>query len=87
MHSSIKSISLSGDQVIVTDELPGVYLQGVQYYDLKNILFIDYNGMVNLIDFLKSIIEQGAEVKFVNVNEQIKARIKSLGLEHILNCV
>ena len=85
--SSIKTINLSGDQVVITDELPGVYCQGVQYYDLKNIVFINYNGMSSLIGFLKSLLEKGIEVQFVNVNEKIKEKIKSIGLEHILNCV
>lgn len=87
IQSSIKAINFSGDEVVVTDEIPSVYCQGVQYYDLKNIGFINYNGMANLIDFLKSLLEKGIEVKFVNVNEQIKSKIKSIGLEHILNCV
>ena len=73
--------------MVITDELPGVYCQGVQYYDLKNIVFINYNGMSSLIGFLKSLLEKGIEVQFVNVNEKIKEKIKSIGLEHILNCV
>ena len=72
---------------MITDELAGVYCQGVQYYDLKDIGFINYNGMANLIDFLKSLLEKGIEVQFVNVNENIKSKIKSTGLEHILHCV
>jgi ABC-type transporter Mla MlaB component len=87
IHSRVKSINFSGDQIMITDELAGVYCQGVQYYDLKDIGFINYNGMANLIDFLKSLLEKGIEVQFVNVNENIKSKIKSTGLEHILNCV
>ncbi len=87
IQSRVKSISLSGDKVIITDQLPGVYCEGVQYYDLKNIGFINYSGMASLIDFIKSLLERGVEVKFVNVNEMIKNKIRSIGLEHILNCV
>lgn len=87
IRSNVKSINLSGDKVVLTDELPYVYVQGVQYYDLKNIGFINYNGMANLIDFIKSLLEKGIEVQFVNVNEKIKSKIKSIGLEHILNCI
>ena len=87
IQSSVKTINLSGDKILVTDELPSVYIQGIQYYDLKNIAFINYNGMANLIDFIKSLLEKDTEVKFVNVNEKIKSKIKSIGLEHILNCV
>ena len=83
----IKSINLSGDGLVIIEEIPGVLLKGVQYYDLKNITSINYNGMANLIDFLKSLLENGTEVRFVNVNEEIKNKIKSIGLEHILNCV
>src|SRR4051812_26466104 len=85
--SSVKTLNLSGDQIVIADEIPGVLIQGIQYYDLKNIDFINYNGMANLIDFIKSLLEKGVEVQFVNVNEKIKSKIKSIGLEHILNCV
>lgn len=84
---NIKSINLSGDEWIITDELPGVYCQGIQYYDLKNIQFINNTGMAKLIELLKSLLVKGVEVKFVNVNEKIKNKIKSLGLDPILNCV
>lgn len=87
LSSNVKSINLSGDRVVITDQLPGVYCQGIQYYDLKNIGFINYNGMANLIDFIKSLLEKDTEVQFVNVNEKIKSKIKAIGLEHILNCV
>ncbi len=87
IESSIKLLNLSGDEVMVTNEIPGVFIQGVQYYDLKNIGSINYTGMANLIDFLKSLLEQDIEVKFVNVNDKIKSKIKSIGLEHILHCV
>jgi ABC-type transporter Mla MlaB component len=87
VRNSVKTINLSGDQIVVTDELPGVYCKGVQYYDLKNIDFINYAGMASLIDFLKTLLEKGIDVKFVNVNEKIKNKIKSIGLDHILNCV
>lgn len=87
IRSNLKTISLTGDKVLVTDELPGVYCHGIQYYDLKNIGYVNYNGMANLIDFIRSQIEKGVEVQFVNVNDTIKSKIKSIGLEHILNCV
>jgi len=87
IQSRIKHINLSGDEIMVTDELAGIYFQGIQYYDLSNIGFINYNGMANLIDFTKSLLEKGVAVQYVNVNEKIKSKIKSIGLEHILNCV
>lgn len=82
----IKSINLSGDKLIITAELSGVFCQGIQYYDLKNILFINNTGMANLIDLLKSLLKQGVEVRFVNVCEKIKEKIKSMGLENVLHC-
>jgi anti-anti-sigma factor len=84
--SNVKFINLSGDKYIVTDELPGVFCEGVQYYDLKNVDFISNTGMANLVELLKSLLEKGVEVQFVNVNPEIRKKIKSLGLEHILNC-
>lgn len=85
-NKNIKTIYLSGDKFIVTNELPGVLWQGIQYYDFKNIHFINNTGMANLIELLKSLLLQGVEIRFVNVNESIRIKIKSLGLEHILNC-
>ncbi|MDQ3046936.1 MAG: STAS domain-containing protein [Bacteroidota bacterium] len=86
LNSNIKSISLSGDKWVISDELPGVYCDGIQYYDLKDITFLNNTGFANLIDLLKSLLGKGVEVQFVNVNERIKNKIKSLGLDHILNC-
>lgn len=69
-----------------TDRLPGVYCEGVQYFDLNGVKHINNSGMVTLIDILKSLLEMGVEVQFVNVDESIKARIKDMGLEKIINC-
>ena len=84
--SNVKTINLSGDQLVVTNELSGVYFGGVQYYDFMNIHYINNTGMANLIDFLKSLLEKAVEVQFMNVNDKIKNKIKSMGLEHILHC-
>lgn len=84
---SVKTINISEDQLIVTDETPGVFIQGVQYYDLKNIGYISYAGMANLVSFIKGTLEKGVEVRFVNVNDKVKAKIRAMGLEHILHCV
>lgn len=69
------------------NKLPGVYYKGIQYYDLKDVGYINNSGMINLIDLLKSLLKKGVETQFVNVNEKIKQKIKSLGLDHILNCM
>ena len=74
----------NGDNPI--DELSGVCIDGVHYYDFKNVQFINNTGMATLIDLLKCLLEQGTKVQFVNVNERIKIKIKSMGLEDILNC-
>jgi anti-anti-sigma factor len=70
----------------LSDVLPGVYCQGVQYYDLSNVHFINNTGMAILIDLLKSLLEMGIEVQFVNVDEKIKKKINEMGLDKILNC-
>jgi hypothetical protein len=67
-------------------ELPGVYFQGTQYYDLKNIYFINNTGMANLIELLGSLLEKDVDVQFVNVCDKIRNKIKSLGLDQILIC-
>lgn len=82
----IKSIQLSGEQLVITADLSGVFCQGVQYYDLRNILFINNAGMASLIDLLKSLLKKGVEVRFVNVNEKIRKKIRAMGLDQILRC-
>lgn len=67
-------------------ELPDSFCQQVRYYDLKNVDFVTNTDIANLIDHLKSLLEHGVEVQFVNASEKIKSKIKSLGLDHIINC-
>ncbi|MES2590694.1 MAG: STAS domain-containing protein [Bacteroidota bacterium] len=69
----------------VKNTLSGVYFQGVQYFDLKNVNFINNTGIANLIDLLKSLLEQGVVIKFVNVKDKIKTKFKSLGLDSIFH--
>ena len=78
------TLQLNGDYP--SEKLPGVYIKGVQYYDLKDVGFINNTGMIHLIDLLRSLLKKGVETQFVNVNENIKKKIKALGLDHILNC-
>lgn len=100
--SNLKSIHLAGERFIIKDEapmrsyetlkiidspeFPGVLFQGIQYYDLKNVFFINNTGMANLIDLLKSLLQKDVEVQFVNVCDKIKNKIKALGLDHIIIC-
>jgi hypothetical protein len=97
ISSNVMSICLTPDGVIIKDEdkhgddgetnrLSGVYCEGVQYYDLSGIKYINNTGMAILIDLLKSLLEMGVEVQFVNVHESIKKKIKEMGLDKIINC-
>jgi hypothetical protein len=79
---SYDSFKFSGSNT----QLPGVFFQGTQYYDLKNIYFINNTGMANLIDLLESLLEKDVDVQFVNVCDKIKNKIKALGLDQILIC-
>lgn len=69
-----------------SNELAGIYFQGTQYFDFKNVYFINNTGIANLIDLIKSLLRQGVVIKFVNVKEKIKDKFKSMGLEFIFNC-
>lgn len=69
-----------------TNALAGIYFQGVQYFDFKNVYFINNTGIANLIDLLKTLLKQGVVIKFVNVGEKIRDKFKSMGLEFIFNC-
>jgi ABC-type transporter Mla MlaB component len=98
ISSNVMSIRLTGDGIVIRDDpqtdttghseelgrLSGVYCQGVQYYDLKDVKYINNTGMAILIDLLKNLLEMGVEVQFVNVDEKIKSKIKALGLEKII---
>lgn len=97
IHANIMSIRLTTDGLSINESknegnddysnvLPGVYCQGVQYYDLSSVHYINNTGMAILIDLLKSLLEMGVEVQFVNVDERIKKKIKEMGLEKIINC-
>jgi anti-anti-sigma regulatory factor len=92
---NVKRIQQNGDILTIKNELmlktefnelAGVYFHGTQYYDLKNVRFINNTGIANLIDLLKTLLQQNVEVKFVNVCQPVKDKIKSMGLENILNC-
>lgn len=69
-----------------SNELAGIYFQGTQYFDFKNVYFINNTGVANLIDLIKNLLGQGVVIKFVNVREKIKDKFKSMGLEFIFNC-
>lgn len=68
------------------DGLAGAYIDGVHYYDFKNVHTINNVSLASLIDLLKCLLKSGKRVQFVNVNDRIKSKIKSLGLDGILNC-
>lgn len=74
------------DGIHPRNALAGVCIDGIHYYDFKNIQFISNTGMASLIDLLKCMLEKGERVLFVNVNEEIKGKIRSLGLDGILKC-
>jgi anti-anti-sigma factor len=96
ISSNVMSICLTSDGLVIRDEdktepeeiatkLSGVYCEGVQYYDLNGVQYINNTGMAILIDLLKALLEMGVEVQFVNVHDSIKKKIKAMGLEKIIN--
>lgn len=96
INTNVMSIRLSSDGLVINDnpssaeelsqKLSGVYCQGIQYYDLKGVNFINNTGMAILIDLLKNLLEMGVEVQFVNVDDKIKTKIREMGLDKIINC-
>lgn len=79
----IKKINLSGEEGILTAEIPGMYYQGIQYFDFKKITFINHNGIASLIKFIKYYLGKGIEVRILNLNEPIKNKITKMGLDKI----
>src|SRR6478609_2196060 len=72
INSNVMSIRLGTDGLVIKEEtkfneelepgmgmLSGVYCEGVQYYDLSGISYINNTGMAILIDLLKSLLEMG----------------------------
>jgi len=72
-NSNVKSIHFSDNQFIIKDEpqmaiksdelfptnkLSGAYLQGIQYYDLKIVRFINNPGMADLKNLLNSLLKK-----------------------------
>ncbi|MDF2448415.1 MAG: hypothetical protein K0R26_919 [Bacteroidota bacterium] len=66
--------------------LAGVLCQGVQYYDFKNVPYINNNGLASLIRILKASLKNGIKLRFVNVNKRIQMKIKTMGLDKFINC-
>jgi hypothetical protein len=83
IHSPEEIFQLRGHYE--TSSLSGVYFQGVQYFDFKNVNFINNTGVANLIDILKDLLKQGIDVKFVNVKENIKDKFRAIGLDSIFH--
>jgi hypothetical protein len=69
-----------------SEELSGVFYGGIQYFDFKNVHFISNTVMAKLIYVLKTLLKEGVEIKLVNVGENIKNKIKSLGLDQLFKC-
>jgi hypothetical protein len=81
-----KIIVLENSPFAQFEALPGVSFQGTQYYDFKNVRYISHCGMAKMIEHIKSLLQEGTEIKFVNVNEAIIERIRSVGLDHVIHC-
>src|SRR5690349_6340143 len=73
ISSNVMSICLTSVGLVIRDEdradpldfgikLSGVYFEGVQYYDLNGVQYINNTGMAILIDLLKALLEMGVEV-------------------------
>jgi anti-anti-sigma regulatory factor len=62
-----------------------VYHHGIMYYDFSKVKYINNSGMADLIDLVKSWIELGAEVRFINVGEDVKRKLKESELEGIID--
>ncbi len=68
-----------------TEDLAGAYFQGVHYYDMGKVQYINSSGIADLIDLVKDWMEQGIEVKFINVRDEIRKEFQRLDLGHIID--
>ncbi len=66
------------------DELPGIYVDNLCYFDLHDLHYLNNTGIANLIDLVKFLSEAGLEVRFVNVADALMEKLKTLGLDQIM---
>jgi ABC-type transporter Mla MlaB component len=85
-EQDVPGIELTGLELAQDSELSGVLCKGVQYYDFAKIRYINNNGIANLIALMKSLLKQGIQVEFVNVNKKVKEKLKAVGLDSIIKC-
>jgi anti-anti-sigma regulatory factor len=69
-----------------SEVLAGVYYNGIVYYDFTNVHYINNSGVADLIDLVKTWIDMGTEVRFINVNRDIRNRFKDIDIDHVLTC-
>jgi anti-anti-sigma regulatory factor len=89
MYGSIGSDKIK--QVYITGEervhvLSGVYHQGIMYYDMGNVKFINHSGIADLIELIKTWTELGTEVRFLFVRDDIRKKLKEYNLDQIIQC-
>lgn len=82
---TVKSTGLHLTGERVSQSLAGVYFQGVHYYDMGKVEYINHSGIAELIDLVKDWMEQGIEVRFINVPDGIKREFEKLDLDHIID--
>ncbi len=81
------SFQLPDHPLLIMEELPGVFLDGVQYYDLKGIGFLSSTSLAGIIGLIRILLKQGITVRFINTGDRIRSKIISVGLERIINCI
>lgn len=77
-------IHLTGEKR--SEGLAGVHFQGIYYYDMGQVKYINNSGIADLIDLVKAWLDQEIEVRFINVRDDIKKKIADMDLENILYC-
>jgi hypothetical protein len=83
----VREVHVLGEDWFIVDDLPDPGGRQVLFYDLKNIEFVNNNGLANLIRLVKPLMEKGIDVHFLNVSPNIKNKISSLGLDAVLDCI
>lgn len=68
-----------------TENLSGVFFNNIHYYDMSRVKYINHSGIADLIDLVKDWMEQGIEVKFINIQPEIRHEFVRLDLEHIID--
>lgn len=56
----------------------------IKYLDMAKVHFIDSSDVAELLSIVRNGLNEGIEIRFINITQNVKEYIKKRGLEQIL---